>query len=89
MKKIIAVLLLSTTTFASASWAQTASAPAATTSQSGSTDEIVKMRMQISAANQEYDRKVEAAKKVYDSKKAAAKKVRDEQVAAAHSGTGQ
>lgn len=87
MKKTIAILLLSTTTFASTSWAQSASEPAATTTQSGTSDEIVKMRMQISAANREYDRKVAAARKVYDREKAAAAKVRDRQIAAARNGT--
>jgi hypothetical protein len=89
MKKIIAAVCLCATTFAPAAWAQTASEPAANAASSGSSDEIVKMHMQISAANKEYNRKVAAAKKVYNRQKAAAAKVRDEAIAAARSGTGQ
>ena len=87
MKKIIAILSLGTATSASTSWAQTASEPAANTAPAGTPDEIVKMRMQIAAANRGYNRKVAAAKKVYDRQKATAAKVRDEAIAAARSGT--
>jgi hypothetical protein len=89
MKKAIAALLLSSAAFASAGWAQNASAPAANAASSGSTDEIVKMHEQVRAANREYDKKVAAAKKVYDAHKAAAAKVRDQSIAAARSGTSQ
>ncbi|MFM0522936.1 hypothetical protein PQR08_36555 [Caballeronia jiangsuensis] len=49
-------------------------------------DEIVKMRMQIAAANKKYNQQVAAAKKVFDHKKAEAAKERDAAVAAAHNG---
>jgi hypothetical protein len=86
MKKLIATVCLCAASLASTAWAQTASEPAANAAPSGNSDEIVKMRMQIAAANKEYNRKVAAAKKVYDSKKAAAAKVRDEAIAKARSG---
>ncbi len=86
MKKLIATVCLCTATLASTAWAQTASEPAANAAPSANSDEIVKMRMQIAAANKEYNRKVAAAKKVYDKQKAAAAKVRDEAIAAARSG---
>ncbi len=67
------------------SWAQNdQSAP-----HSGSNDEIVKMRMEVAAANKAYDRKVAAAKKVYDHKKAEAAKERDAAIATAHNGAPQ
>jgi hypothetical protein len=86
MKKVFATILLCTAALASTSWAQTASEPVANNASGGSTDEIVIMRQQISAANKAYDRKVATAKKVYDAQKAAAAKVRDEAIAAARSG---
>jgi hypothetical protein len=55
-------------------------------SQGGSTDPIVKMHEEISAANQVYDRKVAAAKKVYDRQKAVAAKERDAAIATARYG---
>ena len=88
MKKFFSAVLLCSAALASTSWAQSASEPAAPAA-SGSSDEIVKMRMQIAAANREYNKKVAAAKKVYDAHKAAAAKVRDHQIEAARSGTAQ
>lgn len=85
MKQLFSAVLLCSTALASTGWAQGASAPAA----SGQSDEIVKMHMQIAAANREYNKKVAAAKKVYDAHKAAAAKVRDQQIEAARSGTAQ
>lgn len=66
--------------------AQSQSQPAAPTGANGSNDEIVNMRMEISAANMTYDKKVSAAKKVYDHKKAEAGKERDASISAAHQG---
>jgi hypothetical protein len=80
-----ALLILSIAFTAGASgqsWAQTNQAAP----QSGSTDEIVKMRMEVASANKTYDKKVAAAKKVYDHKKAEAAKERDAAIAAAHQG---
>lgn len=54
--------------------------------QSGSNDEIVKMRMEVASANKAYDKKVAAAKKVYEHKKAEAAKERDAAIAKAHHG---
>ncbi len=88
MKKFFSAVLLCSATLASTSWAQSASEPAATTA-TGSSDTIVKMRMEISAANREYDRKVAAARKVYDAHKAAAAKVRDHQIDIARNGAPQ
>lgn len=88
MKHLIASICLGAATLTSTAWAQTPPAPPANAAPAAETDEIVKMRMQISAANKEYNRKVAAAKKVYDRQKAAAAKVRDESIAAARSGGG-
>lgn len=88
MKHFVSAVLLCSAALASTGWAQSASAPAAPAA-SGQSDEIVKMRMQIAAANREYNKKVAAAKKVYDAHKAAAAKVRDQQIEAARSGTAQ
>lgn len=82
MRKVIAVLLVTSAAFASTTWAQNASGPAA----GGSSDEIVKMHEQVRAANQAYDKKVAAAKKTYDAQKAAAAKTRDQAIAAARQG---
>ncbi|WP_370889252.1 hypothetical protein [Caballeronia sp. RCC_10] len=51
-----------------------------------SSDEIVKMRMEVAAANKKYSQKVAAAKKVFDHKKAEAAKERDAAIEAAHGG---
>jgi hypothetical protein len=91
MKKFFTAVLLCSAALASTSWAQSASEPSAPAAPAaaGNSDEIVKMRMQIAAANREYNKKVAAAKKVYDAHKAAAAKVRDHQIEAARSGTAQ
>lgn len=69
-------------------WAQTAAQPDQGASQPAHSDEIVKMRMEVAAANKKYDQKVAAAKKVFDHKKAEAAKERDAAIAAAHNGAG-
>jgi hypothetical protein len=88
MKPFFSAVVLCSAALASTSWAQSASEPAAA-SATGSSDVIVKMRMEIAAANREYDRKVAAAKKVYDARKAAAAKVRDHQIDVARNGAPQ
>jgi hypothetical protein len=83
MNRALLVLSIAFTAVASGqSWAQTDQAAP----QTGSTDEIVKMRMEVASANKTYDKKVAAAKKVYDHKKAEAAKERDAAIAAAHQG---
>jgi hypothetical protein len=72
---------------ATSAWAQTAAQTDQGAAQPAHNDEIVKMRMDIAAANKKYDQKVAAAKKVFDHKKAEAAKERDAAVAAARSGT--
>ncbi|BCQ28530.1 hypothetical protein NK8_67200 (plasmid) [Caballeronia sp. NK8] len=64
--------------------AQVAAQPDQGTAQPEHNDAIVKMRMEIAAANKKYNQKVAAAKKVFDHKKAEAAKERDAAVAAAH-----
>lgn len=67
-------------------WAQPAAQADQGAAPAAHSDEIVKMRMEIAAANKRYNQKVAAAKKVYDHKKAEAAKERDAAVAAAHNG---
>jgi hypothetical protein len=71
---------------ATSAWAQTAAPADQAASQPAHSDEIVKMRMEVAAANKKYNQKVAAAKKVFDHKKAEAAKERDAAIAAAHNG---
>ena len=72
--------------FATSAWAQTAAPVDQAASQPAHTDEIVKMRMEVAAANKKYNQKVAAAKEVFDHKKVEAAKERDAAIAAAHNG---
>ncbi len=86
MNRAIAILSISFAAGASGqSWAQTDQAAP----QSGSNDEMFKMRMKVASANRAHDKKVAAAKKVYDHKKTEAAKERDAAIAAAHHGASQ
>ncbi len=72
--------------FVSSAYAQTVAQADQGAASSAHSDEIVKMRMQIAAANKKYNQQVAAAKKVFDHKKAEAAKERDAAIAAAHNG---
>jgi hypothetical protein len=72
--------------FATSAWAQTVAPADQAASQPAHSDEIVKMRMEVAAANKKYNQKVAAAKKVFDHKKVEAAKERDAAIAAAHNG---
>ena len=82
MNRLNGAVVLMSIAFATNAWAQTDQGAA----QPAHSDEIVKMRMEVSAANKKYNQKVAAAKKVYDHKKAEAAKERDAAIAAAHGG---
>ncbi|SAK81188.1 hypothetical protein AWB79_05294 [Caballeronia hypogeia] len=80
------VVLLVAIAIATNAWAQAAAPADQGAAQPAHSDEIVKMRMEVAAANKKYDQKVAAARKVFDHKKAEAAKERDAAIAAAHHG---
>jgi hypothetical protein len=82
MNRLNGAVVLMSIALATNAWAQTDQGAA----QPAHNDEIVKMRMEISAANKKYNQKIAAAKKVFEHKKAEAAKERDAAIAAAHGG---
>ena len=82
MNRLNGAVVLMSIALATNAWAQTDQGAA----QPANNDEIVKMRMEISAANKKYNQKIAAAKKVFEHKKAEAAKERDAAIAAAHGG---
>ncbi|KXV16113.1 hypothetical protein CR51_01640 [Caballeronia megalochromosomata] len=86
MNRLKGTVALLSIAIASTAWAQTAAQPDQGAAQPEHSDAIVKMRMEIAAANKKYNQKVAAAKKVYDHKKSEAAKERDAAIASAHNG---
>lgn len=86
MNRLKGAAVLVSIAIATNAWAQAAAQADQGAAPPAHNDEIVKMRMEVAAANKKYNQKVAAAQKVFDHKKAEAAKERDTAIAAARNG---